>query len=146
MSLVEWIGERFSPGPIGAIENEAPAPGHWDPRLIVARGVVALGLSLASITWILSATESSGAAAIALLFVATYCLGAYRFSPRPDLDNVGWLGGLVDNPFRISDDYNRLLVVVAVVLWPGRFVTVSLRDFVGFLRGRRVMVFPARDE
>ncbi|WP_266213722.1 hypothetical protein [Paraliomyxa miuraensis] len=55
-----------------------------------------------------------------------YLLVAYFIRPRPDFDNIGWLGGLIDNPFRYSDDINRFLMFLMVVLLPGRFVSDSL--------------------
>ena len=146
MSLVEWFGERLSSGPIGTVETGAPDPGHWHPRLVVARGILGtlvLGLAVGGL---ISVTDSVVQATLALGSLGVYCFVAYHITPHPDYANVGWLRGLVNNPFRISDDLNRWLVLLRVLLWPGRFVTVSLRDLGWLLRGRRVLVLPTYDE
>ena len=79
------------------------------------------------------------------LAVIIYGLVAYLVTVRPRLDNVGWAGGLIDRPFRWSDDVNRTLVFIGVVLGPGRFVTGSIRDLVRYSRGEGFMVFPRND-
>ncbi len=48
--------------------------------------------------------------------LAIYLLISGVVRPRPDTTNVGWLGGLVDHPFRWSDDVNRLLILLLVLL------------------------------
>jgi hypothetical protein len=58
--------------------------------------------------------------------VVVYLIIAYYVHPRPDWDNLGWAGGIFDNPFRYSDDANRGLVFLLVVLSPGRFVSTAI--------------------
>jgi hypothetical protein len=146
MSLLEWIGERRSPGPLGTIEHQEPDPGHWSPRIIVVRAVIAAVMLAAAIAWVVGAISSERDTGYALLALGIYCSIAYWVSPRPDYENVGLVGGVIDHPFRWSDDYNRLLVFVKVVLWPGRFVVVSIRDLLRLMRSRRTLVLPSRDE
>lgn len=31
---------------------------------------------------------------------------------EPDYNNIGWLGGLIDHPFRFSNDINRNLIFI----------------------------------
>jgi hypothetical protein len=73
--------------------------------------------------------------------LAAYLLVAWLIRPQPDTSNLGWLGGLVNNPFRVSDDWNRFLLFVAIVLGPGRVVTEALEDSLRLglatLRGQR---------
>ncbi|UUO05234.1 hypothetical protein M4951_17850 [Blastopirellula sp. J2-11] len=54
---------------------------------------------------------------------------AFFIVPRPNNNDVGYLGGLVNNPFRYSDNYNRSLRTWSILLGPGRFVSTSLLDF-----------------
>ena len=145
MSFFEWFGESRQPGPIGTIERGVPDPGHWHPRVILARAIAAAILLAGVLTGIVWFTDGTGEAVVAFLVVGAYCSAGYWYAPRPDLENVGWLGGLVDHPFRWSDDVNRGLLVLRVVLGPGRFVTVSLRDAFRYRRGQRVIVLPPRD-
>ena len=68
--------------------------------------------------------------AIAAGLTLLYLVIAYLVHPQPDTSNIGWLGGLMDHPFRYSDDINRFLIFLVIALWPGRFVSESLVDVV----------------
>lgn len=57
-----------------------------------------------------------------------YVALAFFIVPRPDYDNMGFLGGLINNPWRYSDNYNRSLRDWNVLLGPGRFISSTLLD------------------
>ena len=65
-----------------------------------------------------------------LIFEVPYLLLAYFVKPLPDRSNLGWFGGWVNNPFRVSDNLNRFLLVLLLVLFPGRLLSIGLADFV----------------
>jgi aminoglycoside phosphotransferase (APT) family kinase protein len=65
-----------------------------------------------------------------MLGTPVYLAAGYFIHPAPDPDNLGWFGGLVNDPFQLGDNVNRFLVVVALILWPGRLVAESLVAFV----------------
>jgi hypothetical protein len=46
----------------------------------------------------------------------------------PDEEETPLPGGFVDHPFRFSDDISRFLIVLLVILWPGRFVATAIAD------------------
>lgn len=144
MSLFEWLGEVRNRGPVGTVESGHPRPGHWHPAVILLRAVIAVVALVASGLFITRTADTTTDAVAIVLGLLAYCGIAYWFSPRPELENVGWASGLFDHPFRWSDDMNRGLVYFAVVFWPGRFLTVSLRDVVRYWRGRRMMILPPR--
>jgi hypothetical protein len=48
---------------------------------------------------------------------------------KPDYNNLGWVPFLVDNPFKISDNGNRILVFFNVFFSPGRYISKSILDF-----------------
>ena len=51
-----------------------------------------------------------------------------------DMNNLGWAGGLFNKPFRISEDVNRFLLFLKIVLLPGRFVAESCVDVIVLIR------------
>ncbi len=52
--------------------------------------------------------------------------------------NVGLLGGLIDNPFRYTDDLNRMLIVLFILMYPGRVIsTTFIQTIVLFKRTGR---------
>lgn len=68
-------------------------------------------------------------AGIELIYVGI----AFFIVPRPNYGDLGYLDGLINNPFRYSDNYNRSLRTWAVLLGPGRFISTSLLDFAALL-------------
>ncbi|HYW79345.1 MAG TPA: hypothetical protein VE890_07185 [Thermoguttaceae bacterium] len=65
-----------------------------------------------------------------LMYVAL----AYLINPQPDLENLGYLVGMVNDPCSYSDDQNRMLLQLQCVLGPGRFVAESLFDMKCFFQ------------
>ncbi len=54
-----------------------------------------------------------------------YLILALIMRPKPDYSNMGWLKGLIDNPFRFKDDINRMSVLSLIILYPGRVMIDS---------------------
>ena len=111
------IGEWISPRPVGTVgrpERESQLP---PTSLVLARGV----LSIVGLAVLLLFLGIPNGPLPTLLWLA-YVVVATLVRPAPDLSNVGWFGGLVDDPFHVSDDLNRFLVVALLVLWPGRMI------------------------
>lgn len=74
-------------------------------------------------------------------FFAIYCLAAFFLRPKPNTDNLGWAGGLIDDPFQYNDDINRCLIQLNVFLAPGRFITGAWVDaavYCGLVKPRSV--------
>ena len=63
------------------------------------------------------------------------CVGGL-LSPQWDSEDTGFLGGLLDNPFSWSDDHNRTLRKIALVLLPGKTVWVTVVETGRALLGR----------
>jgi hypothetical protein len=132
--LFEWLIERRKPGPVGTIESEPPE--GWDGGAGLVRGLIALALLVGWI-WVIarSAPESSDRITVAILTVV-YLVAAYVFSPQPEVSNLGFFGGLIDHPFRFTDDVNRVLLFLMAFLWPGRLIAAGLVDLVRATRTR----------
>ena len=54
-----------------------------------------------------------------------YVLTSHKLTAKPDYSNVSWLGGLLDDPFRSSDNINCWLVYIQLLL-PGKLTAYSL--------------------
>jgi hypothetical protein len=93
--------------------------------------LLALGFVAASV-WL--SLPDVGAACIAIAVFAAYCSLAYFVRVRPNHDEMGAVGGLIDNPLRGSDGANRGLVQLALALAVGRFVSTGLVDGIRLLR------------
>lgn len=65
---------------------------------------------------------------IAVPLFAGYCVLAYLLRVRPNHDEMGAAGGLIDNPLRFSDGANRGLVQLAVALALGRYISSGVVD------------------
>ena len=127
MGLFEFFGERRNPGPTGGLEVRPPDRGGDALALRVAIAVTALGGWLVLLWhW----TSSTGGFVAGIGVSAAYLIVAYFVRPTPDYSNVGLLGGLIDHPFRYSDDINRFLIFLHALLWPGRFISAAIIDAV----------------
>jgi hypothetical protein len=125
MGLIEWLGESFNPGPVGRIyADKQPLIPQGTKRIWIILSVGAgLGV-LALLIWLASYAENKTIAFVALII---YLVASYLVTPKADLSNMGWFGGLLNNPFRISDNYNRLLFFASVILIPGKFVVYAIQ-------------------
>ena len=132
MSLLEWLFEPANPGPVGKVEinslkqdDDPEPPRKW---LIYIAAVVGLCFAGFGVYWILNTlihigpVRTLGRLGLVVLYLATGLL----VRPAPDTTNMGWLGGLMDHPFRISDDFNRLLLFTQVILFPGKVIAYCL--------------------
>jgi len=66
---------------------------------------------------------------------------AFFIRPEPNTDNMGWGGGMMNDPFQCSDNVNRILWRLHCLLGPGRFTAETVLDlcaFVGFAKGAEV--------
>lgn len=126
MSLFEFLFERRNPGNVGSIEkNDKPINKVSIPVLIfkiIVSVAIVYGLLYLFVLHNLSFMSVFIFAAVLIL----YCLISYSFIPKPDTSNIGWLGGLIDHPFRYSDDLNRMLVFFYIILLPGRFIATTV--------------------
>lgn len=136
MSFFEWLGESYDPGPSGEAQFGARPRGRQTRRGVLVRGFVSLGLLglLGFIMYHQMGIREFQTYRNAGLGMLVYSLIAYFVHPEPDTSNVGWLGGLVDHPFRYSDDVNRILVFLLLFLLPGRFVSEALVDLIRLIR------------
>nr|WP_295928256.1 hypothetical protein [uncultured Dyadobacter sp.] len=140
MSLVEWLFESANPGPVGKVEvnQEEPGDGGKPPQkwLIYAATLIGLFLACVGLYWVgyHRPNDSAGTILVRLCCFALYVVTSHFVNAAPETTNVGWAGGLIDNPFRISDDYNRLLVLLQVFLLPGKLIAYGL--IIGWLLSR----------
>lgn len=63
-----------------------------------------------------------------------YLVLGFFIQPQPNIDNMGWFGGLINNPFRITDNFNRFIFFLKLLLLPGRFMSQSILNFLGLLQ------------
>lgn len=126
MRLFEWLGEWHKPGPVGRIrfrrnQNEDGAP----PRLwIILATIVGQGLFW-MLTYLIFQQSSWQIIIGVLLGLFIYIILSFFIEPAPRYDNLGWFGGLVNHPFRVSDNINRFLLIFDVILTPGKLISYS---------------------
>lgn len=132
--LFGWLFERRDPQPVGTIEGGHPPPFTGRRLFVALRGLAGAAL----IGWAVLLAFGSTRPLRMLGLLATYLVVAYLVHPRPDRSNLGVARGLIDHPFRWSDDKNRMLLGLQIVLYPGRFAVAAVRDLVA-LGGRAGM-------
>ncbi len=136
MGLFEIFGESRNPGNVGSIEKNKDVELKQNLWLIIRNSILSIGI----IGGIYLLIFSEGLDVVSLLLylgvMAIYCVVGYLIIPKPDYDNIGWLGGLIDHPFRYSDDLNRILIFLSAILYPGRFIATTVMMWVFLLKKR----------
>ncbi|MEZ6183797.1 MAG: hypothetical protein R3F62_02175 [Planctomycetota bacterium] len=139
MSFFEWWGESFNPGPVGHVEIGDDPRAPLDPTWVALRVVLSVGalVGLAILIFGVYQVPTTGHNLGVTAAVTFSYLGfAWLVRPQADLSNLGWAGGLLDNPFRYSDDINRSMLFLSLVLWPGRLISDSFGAGIRLLLGR----------
>lgn len=125
MSLFEWLGESFNPGPVGYIDAgnrplfRRPLRRIWAIFFMLSGFVVFYFLC-----WF---TISAGNPLVSWSVFVVYMILCYFLTPIPDDSNLGLAGGLLNDPFRISDNMNRFLVIFYLLLLPGKLVVFAFQ-------------------
>ena len=115
-------------------ENETNHIKDLTPQRLVVSGifVVIIGIIILAI-----ATTFKGVL-IEVVLLVIYCIMGYMAVPDPDRDDLGWAGGLINNPFKISDNINRTLLFLEIALAPGRFLAETVVALHAAYRSRKI--------
>ena len=139
MSIFEWLGEGSNPGPMGSMSIDTeqeplpPTPIVW----ICCVGSLGVLLGIYYLVFAHIVPPSITSLLITIAVSVAYLAAGYFVECHPDTTNMGLWGTMWDHPFRYSDDVNRSLLWLKIVLAPGRFVAWSLVNMVRWLRGER---------
>ena len=133
MDLFGWLLERNNPGPTGSLESHDN--GRERTHLsIITGGMASMIILIASFY---AVVHHNGfhlkALGISAVLIIAYLLIAYRVKPVANTNNTGVLG-FINNPFRYTDDINRFLVFLKILLYPGRLIGIGLADFWNLIR------------
>jgi predicted membrane channel-forming protein YqfA (hemolysin III family) len=125
MGLLEYLLERKNPGNVGSIESNSEPINRVSIPLLVVKSIIAL-LLLGGLFYI-TAGDRIGVGNVIVygIIMLLYCSISYHVIPKPDTSNVGLFGGLVDHPFKFTDDLNRFLIFLSILLYPGRFIATT---------------------
>lgn len=131
--MIEWLGEMLNPGPVGGLDIHNNSRNRTRLSAILT-GIPAIAIILAPIIYIYArwndAPQLFDKLSSTLLIEVVYLFTAYFIKPEPDYSNMGWFGGFLDNPFRLSDGFNRFLFFLLLLLSPGRLISIGLVDFI----------------
>ena len=128
MTLREWLRASAEPGPIGRLHFGLRHRAKPTRGGVIWRGCAGLAVLGAWILFMSGQSLDLGGCALAALLTVVYLVASFFVHPAPEASNVGWGGGMFDNPFRFSDGLNRFLFTLRLVLWPGRLVAECLAD------------------
>jgi len=107
---------------------------------VAAMVAVGFGIGLPSLLEFEFPLWQAIAITAAVMFV--YTTIAFFIRPEPNTDNLGWGGGVANDPFQYSDNVNRFLWKAHCLLGPGRFTSETLLDtcvLLGLLRGAEAL-------
>ncbi|HPE35838.1 MAG TPA: hypothetical protein PK625_01710 [Spirochaetales bacterium] len=132
MNLFEIMGpnktENLGTVGIDQKNESSPMTGGQLARFLVASALLAAALVV---------IYSSSRKGLLYLGLGAYLVASYFIKAKPNTSDLGMLGGLVDHPFKYTDDVNRALLFLKIALAPGKFVSRSIVDGFRAGRGRR---------
>ncbi|MFA9376003.1 MAG: hypothetical protein ACERKZ_04530 [Lachnotalea sp.] len=133
MGLLELIGEAIRPGKIGTVDvtkGKKEKPGG----MLIVKTIVSITIVAGLYYLLLGTSFHLKDSLFFMAIMAAYCIFSYFVLPKPDYSNLGWLGGAMDNPFRISDDINRFMLFLMIILIPGRLISTTVVSWVHILK------------
>ena len=131
MWFTEYTAQEYESKPFGSLEINREIQAKEKPaslvllKLLGVTGIMLIGACLILPIIPLPVWQS---AAITITLLVLYVFAAHRLRPKPNTDHMGWCGGLMDDPFSFSDDWNRFLFGLNCFLGPGRFVSGTIID------------------
>ena len=137
MGLLEYLFERKNPGSVGEIQRNQPPGEPKSIFVVILKLIISIAISCSVFYITVMQNFSFINVMIFILIFVVYNIISYNYIPRPDTSNIGLLGGLIDNPFRYTDDLNRNLMFLSVFLLPGRFISTTLVQTFKLIRGIR---------
>jgi len=130
MSLLEFFGDNNSED-VGSIETIKHKNEISLTPIIITKGIIGIGL-LGLSEW---GIMVSGYPVLLNILLIIYLVIAYNVDPKPRMDKLGLLGGLVDHPFKYTDDINRTMLFFKIILFPGKIIGTSIIGVIkGFLK------------
>ncbi|EAQ79973.1 hypothetical protein [Blastopirellula marina] len=139
-----WMFDTFSSSAsscsysdYGAIEVNTEHVPQRSRVVVTFKMIVSLAMMVGAGYWLFYQPHLPASLVPRLAIIAgvelIYVGFAFFIVPRPNLNDVGYLGGFVNNPIRYSDNYNRSLRSWSIMLAPGRFISSSFLDFATLL-------------
>ncbi|HUE69552.1 MAG TPA: hypothetical protein VMP01_01580 [Pirellulaceae bacterium] len=113
-------------------------------KLVVLAGMASLGFAIL-VPLLLQWLPPWNAALVSLGILLIYIGVSFFCRPKCNSDNMGWFGGMANDPFQYSDNINRFLFQLHMLLGPGRFAAETLLDvctLAGLAKGPEVIAEP----
>ena len=141
LKLLDWLNELIIPGSVGELGVHKNSRNRTRLSSILT-GIPAFAIVLIPIirTYANRSDDPKlfGYLFTTFFFESVYLLASYFIKPEPDNSNLGWLGGMFDDPYQITDNFNRFLYFLLVIFFPGRLISIGLIDLAKALIPRKL--------
>ena len=136
MSLFEWLFESPNPRPDESMGPQTSRTKNQPPILIILYlllAISALGIPFYLANFPTNWQQNWGLYLGIWSGEIIYLILGFFVQPEPDTEDMGWFGGLINNPFRITDNFNRFLLFLKLLLLPGRLVAQAIMNFINLI-------------
>ncbi len=120
-----WGAEHGDPEVAGEQRIRRARSSRQDVTMLIVTWLVAGGL-VAGLYYVvfhvLEAEPTANNIGAFFTVLAVYSALGYLIRPQVDRENLGWLGGLVNNPFTFRDNVERWKLQWLILLFPGRII------------------------
>jgi hypothetical protein len=133
-SFTEMQGQSSLLHKSGTVEINTDCYRHRRPawlvmlKLLGVAAMVAVGYAIALPSLLQFEFPLWQAIAVTAGVMLFYTIIAFFIRPEANTDNMGWGGGMANDPFQASDNVNRFLWKAHCVLGPGRFTAETFLD------------------
>ena len=129
--FTEYMEDHSDPRNVGTIEINTDYETYKKPVWLILLKLAGL-MALSAVGYVLVVPLIPlpfwQAAVVATGVILIYVGIAFFIRPEANTDNMGWLGGMGDDPFKTSDNMNRFLWSAHCCLGPGRFISETILD------------------
>jgi len=136
MNIFEWLIERRKPNAVGKLSTDdldeytnSDISFFWQ-IIIIILGVCGIGF----IIWLVFIENSIADSWQLLIGIVVYLFVARFITAKPNMRNLGLFGGLMNHPFRYTDNLNRMLFFIQTILMPGKIIIASIYILLKYLK------------
>ncbi|MBK8392746.1 MAG: hypothetical protein IPL23_27265 [Saprospiraceae bacterium] len=127
MKIQQLIRGLTKPDPVGVVDFK-PKKIELPQKFQLLRLIISL-ICIAIIQYFIL---SSGKGGLTILFyellMISYLALSYFLTVKPNYKHAGKFPFFINLPFKISDNYNRLLIGLTIIFKPGEFISHGIMD------------------
>ena len=127
MKIQQLIRGLTKPDPVGVVDFK-PKKIELPQKFLLLRLIISL-ICIAIIQYFILSSDKGGLTILLYeLLMISYLALSYFLTVKPNYEHAGKFPFFINIPFKISDNYNRLLIGLTIIFKPGEFISHGIMD------------------